>query len=68
MQLQPNLVPAAYLNFSQKALLITALTQGGMPELFFPSVITTVETILAEAIRADQLMRQGDPFARGCVR
>jgi len=68
MQPQPNLIPAAYLNFSQRAMLIAALKQGGMPELFFASTLAVVELILAEAIRADQLMRQGDPFARGCAR
>jgi len=66
MQAPPNLVPTAHLTLNQQTLLIDALKQGGMPSLFFPGILATVETILAEAIRADQLIRQGDPFARGC--
>lgn len=65
--MQPPLTPPQ-LSLSAQAALIEALTKGGMPSLFFPSVITVVESLVAEAVRADRLRQQGDPFARGCVR
>lgn len=65
--MQPPLIPPA-LSLSAQAALIEVLTKGGMPSLFFPSVISVVESLIAEAIRADRLRQQGDPFTRGCVR
>ena len=62
----PNLAPASPipLNLSQSARLTEALTKGGMPELFFPSVFAVVAQILGETVREDRLVCGGDPFAR----
>lgn len=59
----PNLAPTP-LTPSQRQALIEVLTKGGMPELFFASVLTVVEQIALEAIRHDCLACQGDPFYR----
>ena len=48
MQPTPNLAPPPLLTARQHAALIEALTKGGMPELFFPSVVAQVERILRE--------------------
>ena len=66
----PNLAPPQPipLNLSQTARLTEALTKGGMPELFFPSVYAVVAHILGEAVREDRLICGGDPFARRAPR
>ena len=62
----PNLATLSPPNLSllETEALRKALTQGGMPEIFFTSVERVVASLIVEAIERDRLCRN-DLFRRG---
>ena len=62
---QPTTLQPPNLSLLEMETLRKALTQGGMPEIFFTTVEHVVAGLIVEAIERDRLCRN-DLFRRGC--
>lgn len=67
MTSQPSQPRSPNLSLLEEEALRKALTQGGMPEIFFSTVEHVVAGLIVEAIERDRLCRS-DLFQRGARR